>query len=124
MLENVNTACFCVHKCSTPGQLPTGLSIFYVLPIEDFLPCISFTFKSVRVQAGIALIRAWFINGCSFDSEVWMKYSSQDLHDLEVIDDKIFCIITGAQQKAPAEMLFLETAELPIKHGITVRRIL
>ena len=40
-----------------------------------------------RVQAGIALRSAWFINGCLFNSEVWMKYSPQDLHDLEVIDN-------------------------------------
>ena len=53
-----------------------------------------------------------------------MKYSPQDLHDLEVIDNQILRIITGAQQKTPTEMLFLETAELPIKYVITVSRLL
>ena len=47
VLKNFNTACFCAHKFTTLGQLPTDLSILYVLPIEDLLSCISFTFKSV-----------------------------------------------------------------------------
>ena len=41
-----------------------------------------------------------------------------------MIDNKILRLITGAQQKAPTEMLFLETAELPLKNVISVRRLM
>ena len=41
-----------------------------------------------------------------------------------MIDHKILRVILGAQEKVPVEMLYLETAELPIKHVISVRRLL
>ena len=41
-----------------------------------------------------------------------------------MINHQILRLITGAHQKAPVEMLYLETAELPIKSVITVRRLL
>lgn len=64
------------------------------------------------------------MTGCLFNSEVWLGYSQQDLHDLEVIDHKILRLIIGAQAKVPSEMLYLETGELPIKNVISVRRML
>ena len=54
-----------------------------------------------RVEAGLALRYAWFLNRCLFNSEVWSNYSPQDLHDLEEIDNKILRLITGAQAKSP-----------------------
>jgi hypothetical protein len=77
-----------------------------------------------RVEAGLALRHSWFLNGCLFNSEVWSNFSPQDLQDLEVIDNKILLLITGAQQKSPTEMLFLETAELPLINVISVRRLM
>jgi hypothetical protein len=68
-----------------------------------------------RIEAGLALRSAWFLNGCLFNSEVWSGFSPQDLHDLEVIDHKILKLILGAQSKVPSEMLYLETNVLPIK---------
>ena len=72
-----------------------------------------------RTETGIALRQA-----CLFNSEVWLGFSSQDLHDREVIEHKILRLILGAQKKVPVEMPYLETAELPLKHGISVRRLL
>ena len=46
------------------------------------------------------------------------------MHPLEVIDNQILRLITGAQQKVPLEMLFLETGELPLKYVIIVRRLM
>ena len=77
-----------------------------------------------RTEAGIELRHAWFLNGCLFNSEVWSGFTEQDLHDLEVIDHQILRLITGSHQKAPVEMLYLETAELLIKSVIIVRRLL
>ena len=39
-------------------------------------------------------------------------------------DYKILKVITGAQDKVPVEMLYLENSQLPISHVISVRRIL
>jgi hypothetical protein len=77
-----------------------------------------------RTQIGIDLRKAWFINGCLFNSEVWSAINDNDLKDLKVIDHKILRLITGAQAKVPLEMLYLETAQLPLSHVISVRRIL
>ena len=70
------------------------------------------------------LRHAWFLNACLFNSEVWIGFNQQDLHPLEIIDKHILRLITGAQQKVPSEMLFLETGELPLKYVIIVRRLM
>ena len=57
-------------------------------------------------------------------SRGWNKFfgvcSDLDLDDLEVIDHSIIWLITGAQAKVPVEMLYLETALLPVKSVISV----
>jgi hypothetical protein len=55
---------------------------------------------------------------------VWSGYTDSDLKDLEVIDHDILRAITGAQAKSPTEMLYLETAQVPVKSVIIVRRLL
>ena len=77
-----------------------------------------------RTHIGLELWKAWFQNGCLFNSEVWSGMTENNLNDLEVIDCKILWVITGAQAKVPIEMLYLETAQLPIIHVITVRRLM
>ena len=77
-----------------------------------------------RNQIGLLLRQALFINGCLVNSEVWTGYSENDLKDLEVIDHQILHVITGAQAKVPTEMLYLETAQIPIKSVISARRLL
>ena len=37
---------------------------------------------------------------------------------------KILRLITGSQAKVPIEMLYLETAQLPLKYVMSVKRIL
>ena len=51
-------------------------------------------------------------------------YTDSDLKDLEVIDHDILQAITGAQAKVPTEMLYLETAQVPVKSVLIVRRLL
>ena len=79
---------------------------------------------SFRTQIGLVLRQAWFLNGCFFNSEVWSGYSHNDLSDLIVIDHQILRLITNCQSKVPVEMLYLETAQLPIEGVISVRRLL
>ena len=41
-----------------------------------------------------------------------------------MINKQILRLITGAQQKVPSEILFLETGELPLMYVIIVRRLM
>ena len=76
-----------------------------------------------RLEIGLTLREAWFINGTLYNSEVWCSYKTEDLKVLEVLDRKILREITGAHSKAPWEMLYLETATLPISSVIIARRL-
>jgi exonuclease III len=78
---------------------------------------------SRRLEIGLTLREAWFINGTLFNSEVWCNYSKTTLKDLIILDKKILRVILGAHSKAPAEILYLETGALPIEHVITVGRL-
>ena len=77
-----------------------------------------------RTKIGLVLRQAWFINGCFFNSEVWSGFGNKDLHDLEVIDHEILKAVIGGQAKSQTEMLYLETAQTPIKNIISARRLL
>ena len=55
---------------------------------------------------------------------MWSGFSEYDLHDLEVIDHQILKAVIGGQAKVQSEMLYLETAQLPIGSIMSVRRIL
>ena len=70
------------------------------------------------------LRKAWVVNGCFYNSEVWLGFSENDLHDLTIIDHKILRLIIGAQPKVPVEMLYLETSQVPVKDVISVKRLL
>jgi predicted metal-binding protein len=76
-----------------------------------------------RVEIGISLREAWFINGCLFNSEAWCNYTKADIYKLDVIDHMILKLILGAQDKVPVEYLYLETATLDITNIISVRRM-
>jgi hypothetical protein len=79
---------------------------------------------SRKVETGLALREAWFINGILFNSEVWGTYTEKYVNDLEVIDHMILRAILGAQSKVTVETLYLETGAMSIKNVISVRRML
>ena len=76
-----------------------------------------------RVGMVLALRQAWFLNGCLFNSEVWSGYCDSDLECLKIIDHKILRLIRGAQAKVSVEMLYLESACLPVKDVISARTL-
>ena len=77
-----------------------------------------------RIEMGLELRQAWFLNGVLFNSEVWIGTTEKDLDDISVIDHKILRLITGSQAKAPTQMLYLETSTLPVRSVISVRRLM
>ena len=79
---------------------------------------------SKRLEIGITLREAWFINGTLYNSEVWCSYSKNSLKCLSVLDRKILKLALGSHSKVPSEMLYLETGCLPLTDVITVRQLL
>ena len=79
---------------------------------------------SRRMEIGLALRDAWFLNGILFNSEVWGSYAEKNVEELMIIDNMILRTVVGAQAKVPVETLYLETSTLSIKHVISVRRML
>ena len=77
-----------------------------------------------RVEIGLDLRQAWFINGILFNSEVWQKLNQKDINDICKLDYHLLRSILGAHSKVPIEMLYLETASLPIPQIITTRRLM
>ena len=77
---------------------------------------------SRRVEIGLTLREAWFLNGTLYNSEVWCNYNKSDLTDLEVLDRKILRCILGAHSKSPLEMLYLETHVFQITDLVSLRR--
>ena len=77
-----------------------------------------------RLEVGLTLREAWFLNGTLYNSEVWCSYKRADLKVLEVLDRKILREITGAHSKVPWEMLYLKTSVLPIASVIIARRLI
>ena len=67
-----------------------------------------------RLEIGLALRDAWFLNGILYNSEVWNSYSQKHIEDLNVIDHMIQKTIFGAQSKVATGTLYLETSAMSI----------
>ena len=50
-----------------------------------------------KLEIGLALRDAWFLNGILYNSEVWGTYAEKHIEDLNVIDHMILKTILGAQ---------------------------
>ena len=75
-----------------------------------------------RLEVGLTLREAWFLNGILYNSEVWCSYKRADLKVIEVLE--ILHEIIGIHSKVPWEMLYLEMLVLPISSVIIVRRLI
>ena len=67
-----------------------------------------------RLEIGLALRNAWFLNGILYNSEVWNSYAQKHIEDLNVIDHMILKTIFGAQSKVATGTLYLETSAMSI----------
>ena len=81
-------------------------------------------FGKRRLQIGLMLRDAMFVNGVLFNSEAWHSTHSKHLDELELIDRSVMRFILGAHSKTPSETLYLETASLPLRYIIMIRRIM
>ena len=94
------------------GATTTILSILKEIPLAHW-----------RVEAGLRLREALFINGTLFNSEAWQGLTEDDLKNLEKVDESLLRGICGAHSKIPIESLFLETGAIPIRFVIKNRRL-
>ena len=78
-----------------------------------------------RVEAGLQLRQAMFLNGVLYNSEVWQGLDATDLTMLQTVDHQLMRVIChNAHSKTPVEFLYLETAAQPLKNVISSRRIM
>ena len=77
-----------------------------------------------KVEAGLKLRQAMFINGILFNSEAWQGIHEKDLILLEKVDEALLRGLLSAHPKIPIEALYLETKCLPIRFIIASRRIM
>ena len=77
-----------------------------------------------RVEAGLRLRQAMFVNGCLFNSEAWHGVKETDIKLLEKVDESLLRGILNSHSKIPLEALYLETGSLPVRFIIASRRLM
>ena len=77
-----------------------------------------------RIKIGLLLRQSWFLNSILLNSESWHSITDTDIEKLTILDNCLMRYILGAHSKVPTEMLFLETAAIPIKYVIKCRRMI
>jgi hypothetical protein len=81
-------------------------------------------FGKRRLQIGLMLRDAMFVNGVLCNSEAWHNLSKKHIKELETVDHAVMRHIVGAQAKVPIEFLYLETGTLQLSKVISMRRIM
>ena len=82
-----------------------------------------FPFGNKKMQVGLMLREAMFLNGVLHSSEAWHGITATHIAQLELVDHQLMRTILSAQSKIPTEFLYLETGALPVKYVITSRRM-
>ena len=77
-----------------------------------------------KIEAGLKLRQAMFINGVLFNSEAWHGVTKNDLALLEKVDQALLRGLLNAHSKIPIEALFLETCSVPIQYIVASRRLM
>ena len=75
-----------------------------------------------RLEIGLQLRQAMYINGVLFNSEAWHGVSKNDIEALEKIDQILLRFLLGSHAKAPVEMLYLESGVIPLRFIVSTRR--
>ena len=94
----------------------------YLLEIRALLT--DMPFGKRRLQIGLMLRDAMFVNGVLFNSEAWSSINQKHIEEIETMDRTLMKFIEGAHAKTPSEMLYLETATIPLRHTISIRRMM
>ena len=63
-----------------------------------------------RLQIGLMLREAMFVNGVLSNSGAWSSINQNHIEEIETIDRTLMKFIIGAHAKTPSEFIYLETA--------------
>ena len=77
-----------------------------------------------RLEMGLKLRQAMFINGVLFNSEAWHNVTNDDIKPLEKLDESLLRSLLQNHPKSPIEYLYLETGSVKIRHILASRRIM
>ena len=81
-------------------------------------------FGKRRLQIGLMLRDAMFVNGVLFNSEAWSSINQKHIEEIETIDRTLMRFLIGAHAKTPSEILYLETATIPLRYTMSIRRLM
>ena len=76
-----------------------------------------------RVEMGLKLRQAMFLNGALFNSEAWHSVADKDIEELEKVDEALLRTILQSHPKVPLEFLFLETGAISVRYVVSSRRM-
>ena len=76
-----------------------------------------------KLEIGLQLRQAMFLNGLLYNSEAWHSVTQEDVTALEKLDESLLRFLLGSHAKSPLEMLYLESGATPIKFVLTSRRM-
>ena len=79
---------------------------------------------SHKMEIGLNLRQAMFINAVLYNSEAWHNVEDEDLKALESIDEHLLRSLVQGHSKTPLDFLYLDTGAITIQHIISGRRIL
>ena len=75
-----------------------------------------FPFGNKKIQVGLMLREAMFLNGVLYSSEAWHGLTTTHIAQLGLVDHQLMRTILSAHSKTPTEFLYLETGALPVKY--------
>ena len=82
------------------GAVTTILAILNDIPLAHW-----------RVEAGLQLRQAMFLNGTLFNSESWHGITNGELDNIEKVDEALLRGILKAHAKIPREALYLKLVQ-------------
>ena len=82
-----------------------------------------FPFGNKRIQVGLMLREAMFLNGVLYSSEAWHGVTEAHISQIELVDHQLLRKILNSHAKTPVEFLYLETGALPVRFVIASKRI-
>ena len=69
-----------------------------------------------KMEIGLNLRQAMFLNGILYNSEVWHSITETEIRLLETVDEYLLRYLVNAHSKTPLEFLYLESGGLPNSH--------